>query len=646
MKKFLSLIATILCFVLTFALVACGGGNGTVPPIDTDDDRPTYDGTKTLVVYFSQPDNVDDSTVVIGDETLGNTQYMAYVIQENTGANIFRILPETPYPTDHDDLVDLARDEQNNNARPKFTGEIENFDEYDTVFVGYPNWWGDMPMILYTFFDAYDFSGKTIIPFNTHGGSGFSSTISTIRSLEPNATVLGGKSISRDKIQDAEQEIIDWVKSLGFDKPSTPVTPEQPNEPVTPEQPEQPSQPTASITYRKDGNAYTVTGVGENDSVVVIPAEYEGLPVTTIGESAFAYSRHTKDITSVTIPDSVTTIERNAFHNRNELVTVNISTNSKLQVIGNNAFSGNHSLKSIYIPATVTEIGDSAFNNCGGLDTITVATGNAVYSSEGNALIEKATNTLIRGTNNTQIPASVTTIAPAAFRRAATMTTLIIPATITVIGNYFIADSAIKVIDFDGTEDDWNAIQKSGMWNYGNRNVQVNYKTESKVLVVYFTAESGNTERVANYIHDKVGGDIVKIEAAVPYTAQELNYNIQNNRPEREKAENARPEIAQNTYNAIDISKYDTVFIGYPIWWWTAPMIIGTFLEHYDLTGYDVYPFSQSASMNTTQFNTSMEFVRASAALKGAPTVHDGLFAKVSSSSTIDAYLRTNGFIA
>ena len=232
MKKFLSIIATAFCFVLMFVLVACGGGNGEVPPIGDDNDRPNYEGTKTLVVYFSQPDDVDNSTVVINGETLGNTQYMAYVIQENTGANIFRIVPETPYPTNHSELVDLAQNEQRNKARPKFKGEIENFAEYDTVFVGYPNWWSDMPMIMYTFFDTYDFSGKTIIPFNTHGGSGFSSTISTIRNLEPNATVKDGKSISRNSIQNAEKEIIDWVKSLGFEKPETPIIPETPSEPT------------------------------------------------------------------------------------------------------------------------------------------------------------------------------------------------------------------------------------------------------------------------------------------------------------------------------------------------------------------------------------------------------------------------------
>ena len=186
----------------------------------TNESTPTPSNTngKNLVVYFSMPDNVDDSTVVIDGETLGNTQYMAYVIQETVGADIFRIEPETPYPTDHDTLVDLAKEEQNDNARPKIKDTIENFDTYENIFVGYPNWWGDMPMILYSFFDEYDFSGKTIIPFNTHGGSGFSGTISTIKELEPNANILEGKSISRNDIQDAEQEIVDWVKSLGLEQ--------------------------------------------------------------------------------------------------------------------------------------------------------------------------------------------------------------------------------------------------------------------------------------------------------------------------------------------------------------------------------------------------------------------------------------------
>lgn len=219
MKKIISLFM-VLTMVLSLAACSTNQSPSESTPEEsssqTNESTPTPSNTngKNLVVYFSMPDNVDDSTVVIDGETLGNTQYMAYVIQETVGADIFRIEPETPYPTDHDELVDIAREEQSNNARPAIKDTIENFDTYENIFVGYPNWWGDMPMILYSFFDEYDFSGKTIIPFNTHGGSGFSGTISTIKELEPNAEVLDGKSISRNDIQDAEQEIVDWVNSL------------------------------------------------------------------------------------------------------------------------------------------------------------------------------------------------------------------------------------------------------------------------------------------------------------------------------------------------------------------------------------------------------------------------------------------------
>lgn len=219
MKKIISLFM-VLTMVLSLAACSTNQSPGESTPEEsssqTNESTPTPSNTngKNLVVYFSMPDNVDDSTVVIDGETLGNTQYMAYVIQETVGADIFRIEPETSYPTDHDKLVDIAREEQSNNARPAIKDTIENFDTYENIFVGYPNWWGDMPMILYSFFDEYDFSGKTIIPFNTHGGSGFSGTISTIKELEPNAEVLDGKSISRNDIQDAEQEIVDWVNSL------------------------------------------------------------------------------------------------------------------------------------------------------------------------------------------------------------------------------------------------------------------------------------------------------------------------------------------------------------------------------------------------------------------------------------------------
>ncbi len=186
--------------------------------------QPAQSGeAKVLVAYFSMPETTDpnnmtteeaNSTVVINGEVLGNTQYMAQVIQRTTNADIYRIEPQNPYPTDHATLIARARDEQDQDTRPAVKDAVSDFDSYDTVFIGYPIWWSDMPQILYTFFDTYDFSGKTVIPFSTHGGSSFAGTPATIQSLEPGAKMLDGLTISRDNIQDAEQEIVSWVNGL------------------------------------------------------------------------------------------------------------------------------------------------------------------------------------------------------------------------------------------------------------------------------------------------------------------------------------------------------------------------------------------------------------------------------------------------
>lgn len=247
MKKLTALIMSLL---MMFSLVACNSGetNTSVPsetesaepesvqtsePESTPSSEPENEtaggsGSNTLVVYFSMPETTNpdessmteeerNSTVIIDGEVLGNTQYVAYVIQENTGADLFRIEPEVPYPTDHDTLVDQAAEEQDNGARLAIKDTIENFDQYDTIFVGYPNWWSDMPMILYTFFDTYDFSGKTIIPFNTNGGSGFSNTISMIAELEPDASIYeDGFTVSRNNVQEAEPDILAWLNELGY----------------------------------------------------------------------------------------------------------------------------------------------------------------------------------------------------------------------------------------------------------------------------------------------------------------------------------------------------------------------------------------------------------------------------------------------
>ena len=153
------------------------------------------------------------------------------------------------------------------------------------------------------------------------------------------------------------------------------------------------------------------------------------------------------------------------------------------------------------------------------------------------------------------------------------------------------------------------------------------------VLVAYFSW-SGNTEEMASYIAEQTGGDLLEIQPENPYPA---DYNECADVALAERDSNARPAIA-NLPDSID--EYDTILIGYPIWWHTAPMIIGTFLESYDLSNVDIYPFTQSASMDTEQFNNSVEFVRDNA---GRANVHDGLFAEPSDTETIDGYLSDNG---
>lgn len=217
----------VLSMLLTLGLTACETSiKDKSNHQETTDSTQKINAKKTLIVYFSMPetDQLDEmnqeeenSTVVIDGTVIGNTQYFANVLQECTNATIFRIEPETPYPTTHDILVDVASKEKEELARPIIKNNIENFEQYETVFIGYPNWWGDMPMILYSFFDEYDFTDKTIIPFNTHGGSGFSDTISSIQELEPNAFVLKqGLSISRNDIAKAKPQIVQWLNTLNM----------------------------------------------------------------------------------------------------------------------------------------------------------------------------------------------------------------------------------------------------------------------------------------------------------------------------------------------------------------------------------------------------------------------------------------------
>lgn len=159
------------------------------------------DELSTLVVYFSNS---------------GNTEILANFIHNYVGGDIVTLEPTVAYPEDYNDLLDVAQEEQRSDARPEFNDLNIDIEDYDTIFIGYPNWWGDMPMIIYTFFDTYDLSGKTIAPFNTSGGSGLSRTVGTIRELEPDATVTDGFTVLSDNVDNAMSDVEEWIDSLGL----------------------------------------------------------------------------------------------------------------------------------------------------------------------------------------------------------------------------------------------------------------------------------------------------------------------------------------------------------------------------------------------------------------------------------------------
>ena len=360
----------------------------------------------------------------------------------------------------------------------------------------------------------------------------------------------------------------------------------------------EPPMPTDTLTFTRNtaGEGYLVTGDEGQAVNIVIPAEHGGEPVVGIADSAFAYSRHTSDILSVTIPDSVTEIGKNAFHNQAALVTVLIGADSKLERIGNNAFSGNSALESIYLPAGLTSLGDGVFNNCGALNAITVAEGNAHYSGAGNCLIDLETNTLLRGSNHSVIPVAVQTIGEAAFRRAQ-MTALTVPKSVTSIEKYAISDSAIAKIFYEGTSDEWDALMasSSAYWNMGNKDVEIvcSDTATDNILIAYFSC-TGTTKGVAEKIASVTGGDLYRIEPAVPYTAADLEYSNSSSRATSEqRTPSARPAISGSVE---DMARYSVVFLGYPIWWGEAPKIMYTFLETYDFSGKTIVPFCTSGS--------------------------------------------------
>ena len=168
---------------------------------------------KTLVVYFSRT----GENYAVGNIDKGNTEIIAEMIAEKTGGTLFQIVPEKAYPDNYKECIDQAKKELNTNARPAIKGDV-NVDEYDTIFIGYPNWWGDIPMPLYTFIEKHNWQGKTVIPFCTHEGSGLGSTSKKLATSCKGATILKGLAVrgatAQNSRDEARKAVNDWLAGL------------------------------------------------------------------------------------------------------------------------------------------------------------------------------------------------------------------------------------------------------------------------------------------------------------------------------------------------------------------------------------------------------------------------------------------------
>ena len=226
MKK---MIMILVCVLVAVAFASCGSQDQaeeqetkaeTTTAENTESTQSGSAGEKdALVVYFSRTGEQYEVGVI----EKGNTAIVADMIKETTGADSFEILPkEDNYPNTYDELTEVAKEEQNQNARPAIAGEVPDLSKYSTVFIGAPVWWGDWPMIMYTFFEenADALAGKTLIPFSTHAGSGLSGFDEKLASACPDSTVGEGLSSSGKDAQDdqdsVKNEVNDWLAGLGY----------------------------------------------------------------------------------------------------------------------------------------------------------------------------------------------------------------------------------------------------------------------------------------------------------------------------------------------------------------------------------------------------------------------------------------------
>jgi flavodoxin len=177
----------------------------------------TQSNKKSLIAYYSRKGNNYVSGNIV-NLPIGNTEVIAKKIKEFIGGELFEINTVKPYPIDYSETINVARDELRKNARPELTEPVKNMDDYEVIYLGYPNWWGTFPMAVFTFLESYNLAGKTIIPFCTHEGSGLGKSIEDIKRICPGSNVLKGLPIRGSQVRNAHDEIISWLQGLEIKK--------------------------------------------------------------------------------------------------------------------------------------------------------------------------------------------------------------------------------------------------------------------------------------------------------------------------------------------------------------------------------------------------------------------------------------------
>lgn len=166
----------------------------------------------SIIIYFSRKDE-NYVNGMIKNLSIGNTEIVAGMIQKLTGADVFKVEPIQPYSKNYNECIAQAQADQNRNARPELKNYPESLEQYDTIYLGYPNYWGTMPMVLFTFLERFDFNGKTIKPFCTHEGSGLGHSVEDIKKLCPTAIVEKGLALHGGSVEKSEKELDKWINN-------------------------------------------------------------------------------------------------------------------------------------------------------------------------------------------------------------------------------------------------------------------------------------------------------------------------------------------------------------------------------------------------------------------------------------------------